>query len=122
VDPAVILRELKTPTDRPFLQAWKNGHIIPVTSKDILHHTIGLLIKAGISADIANNWALWLSHPNTSRSAAISAQATNPAEFYVHPCAQGLAEGIITDAPERFKSHGKVITTLSPVEINSLIG
>ena len=107
IDPCVIVKEMMDPESRPVLSAWRQGKIRPVVTRRILNHTLGLLRLLGLSRELLELWALWLTHRDRIRVLTLDDTSASSRMEYVNACIQRGSCPLITDRPGDFLGTGR---------------
>lgn len=118
IDPLVMVQEMMAPEQRPVLVAWRDGHIRPVITRRILAHTLNLFRKIGLSVDVIQIWALWLTHRDRSSILTQELSCESMQEEYTRAAVLSGAHALITRTPKDF-DHNTVekVKIITPSEM-----
>ncbi len=123
IDPCVFAHELARPGERPVCCAWRDGSIVPVVTRRILNHTLGLLRSLGLTRELLQRWALWLTHRETAEVLAGGLLSDSIQGAYIDACVRGGASALVTDCPGDFGSAGTAgVRVVGPSEMVKLLG
>ncbi len=114
IDPAVLLREIMIPSDRPVCDAWRDGTIVPVVTLKILNHTLGLLHGLALPSELLEHWALWFTHAEHCVVVRTVPPSASILDEYLQAVRLGHAAVFLTDDAETARlAAAEGIATLS---------
>ena len=61
--PDILVAALYNPRARECLNHWRDGHFLPVVTRQLLVLYLRTLSQAGLNPDLIRKWSLWLTTP-----------------------------------------------------------
>ena len=123
IDPCVFARELTCPDNRPVCDAWCERRVLPIVTRRILDHTLGFLRSLGVTRDLLQVWALWLTHRETAVVLTCVSPSDSVLAEYVNACAVAGGNAVlVTVCPDDFLNAGVPgVRVVDPAQLVQLL-